>query len=118
MQTTIAIVGGTGAEGGGLALRFAQAGARVRIGSRHLEKAQDAARRISAQAHAAEVTGHTNEEAVAEVSIVVLTVPLSAQVETLKAIRGSIAPGASGRRRIRVAANSSMGVKASWKWTQ
>ena len=94
MQTSVAVVGGTGAEGGGLALRFAQAGARVRIGSRNLEKAQDAARRISAQAHAAEVTGHTNEEAVAGASIVVLTVPLSAQVETLKAIRGSIAPGA------------------------
>ncbi len=93
MQTSIAVVGGTGAEGGGLALRFAQAGAAVRIGSRNLQKAQDTARRIATQTGAAEVTGHTNEEAVAGVSIVVLTVPLSAQVETLKAIRGSIAPG-------------------------
>jgi len=94
VQISVAVVGGTGAEGGGLALRFAQAGARVRIGSRNLEKAQDAARRITGQANAAEVTGHINEEAVAGTSIVVLTVPISAQVETLKAIRSSIAPGA------------------------
>jgi NADPH-dependent F420 reductase len=88
MQTTVAVVGGTGAEGSGLALRFALAGVRVRIGSRNLEKAQDAARRISG------ATGHTNEDAVSNAGIVVLTVPLSAQVETLKSIRGSIAPGA------------------------
>lgn len=89
MQTSVAVVGGTGAEGGGLALRFALAGARVHIGSRNLEKAQEAALRISGQ-----TTGHTNEDAAAAASIVVLTVPLSAQVETLKSIRGSLAPGA------------------------
>jgi 8-hydroxy-5-deazaflavin:NADPH oxidoreductase len=93
VQKSVAVIGGTGAEGGGLALRFAQAGALVRIGSRNLEKAQEAARRIATQTGAAEVTGHTNEEAVAGVSIVVLTVPLSAQVETLKAIRSSIVAG-------------------------
>ncbi len=94
MQIKVAVVGGTGAEGSGLALRFAKAGARVFIGSRDLEKAQDAARRISAQVSPAEVTGHTNKDAVAAAGIVVLTVPLSAQVETLKSIRDSIAPGA------------------------
>jgi NADPH-dependent F420 reductase len=88
VQTTVAVVGGTGAEGGGLALRFALAGTRVRIGSRNIEKAQEAARRISG------ATGHTNVDAVATAGIVVLTVPLSAQVETLKSIRGSIAQGA------------------------
>jgi len=94
VQINVAVVGGTGAEGSGLALRFAKAGARVFLGSRDLEKAQDAARRISAQANTAEVTGHTNKDAVAAAGIVVLTVPLSAQVETLKSIRGSLAPGA------------------------
>jgi NADPH-dependent F420 reductase len=88
MQTAVAVVGGTGAEGSGLALRFALAGVRVRIGSRNLERAQDAARRIS------EVTGHTNEDAVSNAGIIILTVPLSAQVETLKSIRGSFAQGA------------------------
>jgi NADPH-dependent F420 reductase len=93
VQTTVAVVGGTGAEGGGLALRFAQAGVLVRIGSRNLQKAQDAARRIATETGASSVTGHTNEEAVAGVSIAVLTVPLSAHLDTLKAIRGSITPG-------------------------
>jgi NADPH-dependent F420 reductase len=89
VQTIVAVVGGTGAEGSGLAARLAHAGVQVRIGSRNLEKAQEAARRISENA-----SGHTNPEAVAGAGIVILTVPLSAQVETLKSIRGSIAPGA------------------------
>lgn len=89
MQTSIAVVGGTGAEGSGLALRFSRAGARVFIGSRNLDKAQETARRVGENA-----TGHTNADAVAAAGIVVLTVPLSAQVETLKSIRGSFAPGA------------------------
>jgi 8-hydroxy-5-deazaflavin:NADPH oxidoreductase len=89
VQTIVAVVGGTGAEGSGLAARFAHAGVRVRIGSRNLEKAQEAARRMGENA-----SGHTNPEAVAGAGIVILTVPLSAQVETLKSIRGSFAPGA------------------------
>jgi NADPH-dependent F420 reductase len=89
VQTIVAVVGGTGAEGSGLAARFAKAGVRVRIGSRNLDRAQETARRIGAQA-----SGHTNTDAVLEAAIVVLTVPLSAQVETLKSIRGSLAPGA------------------------
>ena len=88
VQTIVAMVGGTGAEGSGLAARFAQAGVRVRIGSRNLEKAQEAARRIGGQA-----TGHTNADAVTEAAIVILTVPLSAQVETLKSIRGQLRAG-------------------------
>jgi 8-hydroxy-5-deazaflavin:NADPH oxidoreductase len=86
VQTIIAVVGGTGAEGSGLAARFVKAGAQVRIGSRNSEKAEEAARRIGA-------TGHTNADAVTGAAIVVVTVPLSAQVETLKSIRGSLAPG-------------------------
>jgi len=94
MRTTIAVVGGTGAEGSGLALRFAHAGARVRIGSRSAEKAQETAGRIAAAAGTGEVTGHTNEDAVSEAGIVVLTVPLAAQIGILKSIRAAFAPGA------------------------
>jgi 8-hydroxy-5-deazaflavin:NADPH oxidoreductase len=90
---TIAVIGGTGAEGGGLALRFARAGARVRIGSRALEKAQEAARRVAASAGGGEVTGHTNPEAATGAKIVLLTVPLAAQVEILKSVRDSFQPG-------------------------
>jgi hypothetical protein len=85
----VAIVGGTGAEGSGLAARFAKAGVQVRIGSRSLEKAQETARRIGEPA-----TAHTNADAAAGAGIVILTVPLAAQVETLKSIRSSIAPDA------------------------
>jgi NADPH-dependent F420 reductase len=62
---------------------------RVRIGSRNQEKAQETATRIGGG-----TTGHTNADAVTEAGVVVLAVPLSAQVETLKSIRGSFAPGA------------------------
>jgi 8-hydroxy-5-deazaflavin:NADPH oxidoreductase len=93
-QTTIAVVGGTGAEGSGLALRFAKAGAPVRIGSRTLEKARQTAREIGAAAGSKNVTGHTNPDAAATAEVVVLTVPLAAQVEILKSICGSFQPGA------------------------
>ncbi|HTC35769.1 MAG TPA: NADPH-dependent F420 reductase [Bryobacteraceae bacterium] len=89
MQIIVAIVGGTGAEGSGLAARFAQAGVRVRIGSRNLEKAQETAKLIGASA-----TGHLNSDAVTDAGIVILTVPLSAQVETLKSIRANFVAGA------------------------
>lgn len=94
MQQVVAVVGGTGAEGSGLALRFAKAGLRVLIGSRNLERAQATAREIAARAEAGEVTGHTNPDAVSKSAIVILTVPLSGQVETLKSIRTSFASGA------------------------
>jgi hypothetical protein len=94
VQRTIAIIGGTGAEGKGLALRFAKTGARVLIGSRDLEKAKDAAGRVTEAAGGAVVEGGTNAEAAAEAEIVVLTVPLAAQVAILKSIRDSFRPGA------------------------
>ncbi len=88
MTRKIAVIGGTGAEGTGLAVRFAQAGARVVIGSRSLEKAQEAARRIAGQ-----VEGRLNADAAREAGIVILTVPLAAQAGTLKSIRESLKPG-------------------------
>lgn len=95
MNESIAIVGGTGPEGLGLALRFARAGARVRIGSRSLERAQAASRQVAATAQAGEVQGFANPDAVREAEVVVLTVPSAAQVETLESIRSSLRPGAT-----------------------
>ncbi len=92
-ERTIAVIGGTGAEGGGLALRFARAGMRVVIGSRSAEKAREAASRIAAAAGAGEVTGEVNPDAAARGDVVVLTVPLAAQVATLKDIRGALRSG-------------------------
>ena len=88
------MVGGTGAEGSGLALRFAKAGARVRIGSRESAKAETAAARIASQAGGGEVTGHANPDAVSGAGIVILTVPLAAQIEILKSIRDHLENGA------------------------
>ena len=93
VQTSIAILGGTGAEGSGLALRFAKAGARVRIGSRESGKAETAAARIAVLAVSGEVTGHANPDAVSGAGIVVLTVPLVAQIEILKSIRDRLETG-------------------------
>jgi 8-hydroxy-5-deazaflavin:NADPH oxidoreductase len=91
VEMAIAVVGGTGAEGSGLALRFAKAGKRVLIGSRTREKAEVTAQKLAMEA--GEVAGHTNPEAAAGAGIVVLTVPLAAQTEILKSIRGSLVPG-------------------------
>ena len=88
MNTSVAIIGGTGDEGRGLALRFARAGIPIRIGSRTLEKARQAAQTMGDG-----VTGHTNEEAARLAGIVILTVPLAAQAGTLKSIRDSLRPG-------------------------
>jgi NADPH-dependent F420 reductase len=81
-------VGGTGAEGFGLAQRFARAGVRIRIGSRDLAKAQAAAGRLAG------AEGLLNNDAVRGADIVILTVPLAAQIATLKSIKASFRPGA------------------------
>jgi 8-hydroxy-5-deazaflavin:NADPH oxidoreductase len=88
MQQTIAIVSGTGAEGFGLASRFANAGARVIVGSRDAAKAREAARRIG------KAEGKLNADAVREADIVILTVPLVAQIPTLKGLQASFRPSA------------------------
>jgi len=92
VQRIVAVIGGTGAEGSGLALRFAQAGAKVLIGSRTMDKAEATARAIATKAGAGEVHGCTNAEAARQAAIVIVTVPLSAQSETLRSIRSHLAP--------------------------
>ena len=57
MQKTIAVLGGTGKEGGGLALRWAHHGHPVIIGSRSSERAQEAADAMNARLGAATVRG-------------------------------------------------------------
>lgn len=78
MPGNISIIGGTGAEGFGLALRFAHAGARIHIGSRDLGKAHAAAQRIREMLPASDVEGCLNADAAAAAEIAILTVPLGA----------------------------------------
>ena len=89
----IAIVGGTGQEGFGLALRWAQAGESVIIGSRDPARATASASELKKVIPDAAVEGLANPDAVAQAKIVVLTVPLAAQIATLKSIRGQLQPG-------------------------
>ena len=99
----IAIIGGTGEQGKGLALRWASAGFALILGSREAAKAEAAAGEMSAQLSAsghssatngaALVSGAANTDAVRQAPIVVLTVPFAAQIATLKEIREHIAPG-------------------------
>lgn len=95
MIDTVAILGGTGAEGFGLALRWAQAGVAVIIGSRDAEKALGAAARVRQAVPQAKagVAGMLNADAAAAAPLVVLTVPLAAQIPTIKMVREKLRPG-------------------------
>src|SRR5581483_458767 len=76
----IAIVGGTGPEGSGLALRWARAGESVIIGSRDAERAHATAAQIAEKAGAlASVEGADNVTAVKMCDVVVLTVSFGGQ---------------------------------------
>jgi 8-hydroxy-5-deazaflavin:NADPH oxidoreductase len=89
----IPIVGGTGALGAGLALRWAKAGVPIAIGSRSAERGEEAAARIRDAVPGAEVEGLHNEEAAARAEVVFLTVPFRAQSENLNNLRGALEPG-------------------------
>jgi len=93
MAEPIPIIGGTGALGYGLAVRWAQAGEHVVIGSRQAERAAEAADRVRAAAPDAEVEGLQNAEAAGRGPIVFLTVPFRAQSETLTNLRDALQPG-------------------------
>jgi len=98
---SIAIIGGTGPEGSGLALRWAQAGETLVIGSRDPQRASDAASKIREQVRGAagvasrevNVSGAENQAACESAEIIVLTVPFEAQAETLKHIKPALRPG-------------------------
>lgn len=89
----IPIVGGTGALGAGLALRWAKAGRSVAIGSRSAERAEEAAAKLRDAVPGAAVEGLTNEEAATRAEIVFLTVPFRAQSENLNNLREAMRPG-------------------------
>jgi 8-hydroxy-5-deazaflavin:NADPH oxidoreductase len=89
----VPILGGTGALGAGIALRWARAGQPTVIGSRSAERAEEAAARIRERVPGAEVEGLVNEEAVKRGQVVFLTVPFRAQSENLNNLRTALEPG-------------------------
>ncbi len=95
----IGIVGGTGREGRGLALRWARAGHQVALGSRDAERARTRAGELAPTLHDGADPGHglieggSNEWAVSAADVVVLTVPYAAHEATLR----ELAPHLAGR---------------------
>ncbi|UCE87861.1 MAG: NADPH-dependent F420 reductase [Deltaproteobacteria bacterium] len=89
----MAILGGTGDQGLGLALRFAQAGRPIVIGSRKLERAEAATQEVLRSVPAANVIGLENADAAQRARIVILSVPFETTASTLKAVRGVLAQG-------------------------
>lgn len=83
----IAVIGGTGSLGSGLARRWANAGLSILIGSRDAGKADEFARRLMGEGGGGMVTGLTNVDAATRASIVVLAVPFGSQQATLEDIK-------------------------------
>jgi 8-hydroxy-5-deazaflavin:NADPH oxidoreductase len=90
LDAPIPVIGGTGALGWGLAMRWARAGRSVVIGSRSPERASQAAQRIREVAPDAQVEGLENAEAAAQGPVVFLTVPFRAQSENLTNLKGAL----------------------------
>ena len=85
----IAIVGGTGDLGTGLARRFSRAGYRVTIGSRDTDRAQSRATTLTRDL-GVEVHGAVNAEATAGADIVIMTVPFKSHERTLESIQAAL----------------------------
>lgn len=86
-KKTIAVLGGTGKEGGGLALRWAHAGHPVILGSRTAERAEEGAAAMrETLGSSADVRGMANPDAAAVADIVVLSVPFAAQQATVQEV--------------------------------
>jgi NADPH-dependent F420 reductase len=90
----IAVLGGTGPEGFGLALRWTQAGETVIIGSRDAKRAQEAAEKIKEKIGAsAKISGAENIAACAAADLLLLTIPFEGHATLLKQLKPAIRPG-------------------------
>ena len=87
----VAILGGTGKEGTGLALRWARAGHQILIGSRSAERAFDRARELARLVPGAVFEGRTNEAASREAELVVVAVPHGGHRALLSELRPALA---------------------------
>ncbi len=85
----IAILGGTGALGSGLALRWAQAGHQVTLGSRDGARAAEVATQLSQKVNR-KITGTSNEEAAASAELVVITVPYASHEAIINSVQNHL----------------------------
>jgi 8-hydroxy-5-deazaflavin:NADPH oxidoreductase len=86
----IAILGGTGREGSGLALRWGASGEEVIIGSRDAGRAAAAAKRLNRLLPAASIRGASNQQAALEADVAVLTVPYAAHLTALMEVKEAL----------------------------
>jgi NADPH-dependent F420 reductase len=89
----VAILGGSGALGFGLALRLGRAGVPIAIGSREAERGQETAARAQAAVPDGTFSGHDNAGAVRAAETVIMSVPFRNQSETLTNLKDALAPG-------------------------
>ncbi|GAA0533343.1 NADPH-dependent F420 reductase [Saccharopolyspora subtropica] len=89
-EMTVGVLGGTGAQGRGLAIRWAKAGLKVVIGSRNAERAEQAAAEIRGIA-GGDVTGQHNAGCAAASDIVLAALPWEGHAETLKSLQAQLA---------------------------
>src|SRR5262249_42804583 len=89
-RPALAIIGGTGALGTGLAMRWAAAGYSIVLGSRSREKAEAAAREIKPDNGAPPVRGDDNAGAARAADIIVIAVPFSNHDAILGEIAGAV----------------------------
>jgi 8-hydroxy-5-deazaflavin:NADPH oxidoreductase len=94
MIERVSILGGTGDEGLGLALRWAKAGYSIVIGSRQQERADAAAGEVAERVGGADVGGMENAGAAAASDVVVVTVPYAGQAAMYKSVAEHVRPGA------------------------
>lgn len=87
---TICVVGGTGAEGSGLALRWARSGHRVIVGSRDGSKARAAAAELNGLLGTDSIVGDESGAGIASADIVVLTVPFAVQMSTVEGLQAAL----------------------------
>jgi NADPH-dependent F420 reductase len=91
-MSPIAVLGGTGAQGKGLALRLAQAGHSVALGSRSAERAKEVAEAINGRLDdGPTVTGRSNADACSGADVVILAVPYDGHAELVASLRQELA---------------------------
>jgi 8-hydroxy-5-deazaflavin:NADPH oxidoreductase len=88
---TVGVLGGTGPQGKGMALRWAKAGLPVIIGSRRTERAEAAAEELRARTGVEHITGRDNAGCAAEASVVLVAVPWEGHRELLESLRDQLA---------------------------
>jgi hypothetical protein len=94
MARTIAIIGGTGAEGTGLAYRWAKAGERIVLGSRDATRAAQTAKLLHEKiGGSAQIEGTDNASAAAKCDVAVLTIPFPGAAVLLKSLKSFWKPG-------------------------